>query len=131
GDIIDFKKDLGLSDHSFKGLHLLLRPAKKHKFRYQYIPIKYTQSAKITREITFNGQKFTVGVPVNSQIDWRTHRFGYEYDFVSLSRGFGGGVLDLKQADVVAYLESPLVRRETAHAAAPIPSIGGTFRAYV
>lgn len=130
GDIIDFRKDLGLTNHRFREMHLVLRPGKRHKLRYQYIPMQYDQSAVAAREITFNGQRFTAGIPVNSSLNWHAHRFGYEFDFISMARGYGGFVLDVKQTDVRAYLESPLVRRESAHAAAPIPAIGGIFRYY-
>ncbi len=131
GDIIDFKRDLGLTDSRFREFHLQLRPAKRHKFRYQYVPIKYDQQATLTRQIKFNGQLFTAGIPVTSEIDWRAHRFGYEFDFISRSWGFGGVVVEAKQTDVRASLESPQVRRERAHAAAPIPAIGGIFRYYI
>ena len=128
GDAIDFKTDLGLTDQRFKEVHFVLHPARKHKFRYQYIPIKFEQGATITRDIVFRGQRFRIGVPVKSGIDWRAHRFSYEYDFVSLNRGFGGFILDAKYTDVRAFLESPQVRRESIHAAAPIPAAGGIFR---
>jgi hypothetical protein len=130
GDFIDFKKDLGLTDATFKEVHVVLRPARKHKLRYQFIPISYNQSATITRTIVFNGQEFVVGVPVNSGIDWKAHRFTYEYDFLSRPNWFGGFLLDVKYTDVAAFLESPLVRRERVHAAAPVPALGGIFRAY-
>src|SRR5262245_33972103 len=38
---IDAKEDLGLTNHSIPELHLVLRPARKHKLRFQFIPIKY------------------------------------------------------------------------------------------
>ena len=131
GDVIDFKRDLGLQDHTFREFHVQLRPARNLKFRYQYIPMKFTQkNAIIERQIKFNGQLFNVGIPVNSEIDWKAHRIGMEIDFVRKDTWFAGVVLDVKQTDVTAYLESPLVRRETARAQAPIPAIGGIFRVY-
>jgi len=131
GDIVDFKRDLGLQDHTFREFHIQLRPTPAFKLRYQYIPMKFTQrGAVITRQITWNGQLFTVGVPVNSEIDWKAHRIGIEVDFLRKDKFFVGFILDVKQTDVKAYLESPLVRRETAHAQAPIPAAGGIFRVY-
>src|SRR4051812_24759355 len=41
GTVIDFKKDLGLQDQRLPQLGIVLRPARSHKFRMQYIPIKY------------------------------------------------------------------------------------------
>ncbi len=130
GTTIDFRQDLGLQDQRFPELHLVLRPATKHKFRFQYIPIKYEQTATLKRDIVFNGQRYRVGLPVDSTLDWKAYRLGYEYDFIVKNRGFGGFVLDFKYTDVLAKLSAQLID-EFAHARAPIPTIGGIFRAYV
>ena len=130
GTTIDFKQDLGLQDQRFPELHLVLRPATKHKFRFQYIPIKYEQTATLTRDVVFNGQRYRGGLPVDSTLDWKAYRIGYEYDFIARSRGFGGFVLDFKYTDVRAELNAPSID-ESTHARAPIPAIGGIFRAYV
>ena len=134
GSVIDFKKDLGLTDQRFGELHLTLKPGRKHKLRFQYIPISYAQSNVAQRDIVFNGQLFRVGIPVASTLDWKAYRFGYEYDFLVLPRGFAGFVLDFKYTDVNAVLQAGSAStpffEEFAHAAAPIPAIGGIFRAY-
>jgi hypothetical protein len=129
GTLIDFKKDLGLTDQHFPELHLVLRPAKSHKFRLQYIPLSYTQSATLTTNIVFNGQLYAVGLPVNSTLEWKAWRLGYEYDFLVKDRGFGGFLFDVKYTEVSATLASP-VRSDFAQAKAPIPTIGGIFRVY-
>ena len=72
-------------------------------------------------------------MPINSTLDWKAYRFGYEYDFISRDRGFGGFILDFKYTDVTATLStvaSPIVT-EFTQAKAPIPAIGGIFRVYV
>jgi hypothetical protein len=130
GSEIDAKRDLGLTDQRFRALQLQLRPAKRHKFRLQYIPIMYTQSAALDQRIVFNGIAYAVGVPVNSSLEWKTYRLGYEYDFVSRNRGFAGLILEAKYTDVTVTLASPL-NAEFAHARAPIPAVGGIARFYV
>lgn len=130
GTQIDFKKDLGLTDQRFPEVRLVLRPARSHKFRFQYIPISFTQNATLTRDIKFNGQLYHLGVPVNSSLDWGAYRFGYEYDFIVKNRGFGGFILDFKYTDVTARLMSPILN-EFASATAPIPALGGIARFYV
>ena len=133
GSTIDFKKDLGLTDQHFPELHLELRPATRHKFRLQYIPISYDQKAVLTRTVVFNGQSYTIGRTISSTLDWKAYRFGYEFDFISRDRGFGGFILDFKYTDVTATLatvSSPIVT-EFTQAKAPIPAIGGIFRVYV
>ena len=130
GSKIDARNDLGLADQRLPQLELVLRPAKSHKFRLQYIPIKYTQSKVLLQNISFNGQLYRVGLPVNSTIDWKATRFGYEYDFITRDRGFGGFIIEAKYTDVRVDLASP-VQTEFAHARAPIPALGGIARVYV
>ena len=130
GSDIDFKKDLGLTDHTFKNLALVLRPARKHKLRYQYIPITFEQEAAPTRDIVFQGIRYRATIPVNSQIYWKAHRFTYEYDVVARNWGFVGFLLDAKYTDVLAALQSP-VDSEFIHAKAPVPTIGGIGRYYI
>jgi hypothetical protein len=130
GNTIDVKKDLGLTDQRFPEVQLVLRPGTAHKLRAQYIPIKYEMSATLPREIVFNGQKYTVGLPVNSSIDWKAARFAYEYDFIVRNRGFGGFIIEAKYTDVQVNLASP-IRADFARARAPIPALGGIGRVYV
>jgi hypothetical protein len=131
GSTIDFKTDLGVSDTRFKELHFVLRPATKHKFRFQLIPIDYVQTGHtLTRTIVFNGQAYRVGVPVNSELNWKAYRLAYEYDFLHHDRWFAGVVIDAKYTDVQASLTTVVVT-EFAHAQAPIPTLGGIGRYYV
>lgn len=130
GTDINFKTDLGLTDQTFKELHVVLRPVRQHKFRFQYIPIKFEQSTTLTREVIFQGLRYRVGLPVNSLLDWKAFRFAYEFDFVTRDRGFAGLIIDAKYTDVLAQLQSP-VDNESVHARAPIPALGGIGRYYI
>jgi hypothetical protein len=130
GTVIDFKQDLGLTDKRFREVHLVLRPARKHKFRFQYIPIRFVQSTVAARDLVFNGQRFAVNLPVNSELDWKAYRFGYEFDFLVRDTWYAGFVLDFKQTDVRATLATPIIE-EFRHIAAPIPALGGTGRYYI
>src|SRR5216684_5733284 len=130
GSTIDFKNDLGLTDQRFPEVHAVLRPARKQKFFFQYIPIRYDQEHTLQRQIVFNGQSYNVGIPVKSTLDWKAYRFGYEYDFLYKDRWFAGFMLEAKYTDVGATLTQP-GETEFAHAQAPIPAIGGIVRVYV
>ncbi|HEY3384052.1 MAG TPA: hypothetical protein VGK32_19990 [Vicinamibacterales bacterium] len=129
GDQIDGVNDLGMSKTTFKEFRLVLRPFKKHKFRFGYIPINYSAEAILKRRIVFNGIAYNVGMPVNSSLDWKAMRFGYEYDFIYRDRGFVGLILEAKYTDVEVNLASP-VDSEYARVRAPIPTIGGIVRVY-
>lgn len=130
GSQINGKRDLGLTDQRFPILDLQLRPARSHKFRFQYIPVNFTQTATLTQDIVFNGIRYRLGLPVNSVLDWKTYEFGYEYDFVVKNWGFVGFDLQAKYTDVNVQLSSPIAT-EFAHARGPIPAIGGIARVYV
>ena len=132
GNLIDFKTDLGLTDQHFPMVQAQLRPARRHKFRFQYIPISFSQTAILKQDIIFNGQRYTLGLPVSSTLDWKAYRFGYELDFITSDRGFGGVIVEAKYTDVAATLTAPIKSlNEFDHARAPIPAIGGVARFYV
>lgn len=130
GSRINFKRGLGLTDQRFRALQIQLRPARSHKFRLQYIPVTYTQSATLTQDLIFNGIRFRTGLPVKSTLDWKTYQVGYEYDFVVKNSGFAGLVLEAKYTDVQVSLVNPIAN-EFTRARGPIPAIGGIARYYV
>ncbi|MBI2835793.1 MAG: hypothetical protein HYX76_15340 [Acidobacteria bacterium] len=130
GDDIDFVTDLGIVKKKFPALRLVLRPSVKSKFRIEYIPIKYDADTVLTRSFVFNGIRYTVGLPVTAELEWRAYRFAYEYDMVYKDRGFFGLVLEAKYTDVRASVSS-FIGSEFARARAPIPAIGGIGRVYV
>ncbi len=129
GSNIDFVTDLGIQQTRFPEFNLVLRPARKHKFRISYIPIKYESQATLTRDIVFNGIKYTIGLPMSSTLDWKAWDFGYEYDFISRDRGFVGVIAEAKYTNVTATISSA-VDTEFTQAKAPIPAIGGIVRVY-
>jgi hypothetical protein len=130
GDPINVKRDLGITDSRFPALSVQLRPARSHHFRFQYIPIEYTGSTRIARDLVFNGIRYPVNVPVNSSLDWKAYRFGYQYDFIVKNQGFAGFIMEAKYTDVRAQLATPL-QVEFTRQRAPIPAIGGIARVYV
>ena len=131
GTPIDFKTDFGLKDKKLAYVRLVLSPSRRHKFRFEFIPIKYNQSATVRRTIIFNGQRYTIGLPVKSELYWKAYRFAYEFDFITNNRGFAGFVVDAKYTDVRILLDASPVVTEFARARAPIPAIGGIGRFYV
>ncbi|HEX7486539.1 MAG TPA: hypothetical protein VF332_10325 [Vicinamibacterales bacterium] len=129
GSDISAQDDLGLQKKWLKEYSLVLRPAKKHKFRVGYIPIAYSADTVLKRKIIFNGQAYEFGIPINSSIQWNTWRFGYEYDFIYRDRGFLGVILEAKYTDASVTIKNPFTT-EFTKARAPIPTIGGIARVY-
>ena len=131
---MDFVNDLGIEKSTFRQFKITLRPATKHKFRFEYTPIRYSGDQTITRTFVFNGQRYTIGLPVTSDVRWNAYRFAYEWDFVYRDRGFAGLVLETKYTDVQATLNANFAGfsdTEFTHAKAPIPAIGFIGRGYV
>jgi len=113
-------------------MKVVLRPGTKHKFRFEFTPIKYDEpNVTLRRTIIFNGQELNIALPVAMQLEWKAYRFGYEYDFIYRDRGFLGLLLELKYTDVEATLaQNALGLEEFARAQAPIPAIGIIGRVY-
>ncbi|MCL4814932.1 MAG: hypothetical protein KJ061_20810 [Vicinamibacteraceae bacterium] len=130
GSDIDFVTDLGIEKERFGDFRLILRPARKHKFRVSYLPMKYEAESVLSRTLVFNGIAYQVGLPVQSTFEWKAWRFGYEWDFIYRDRGFVGLLLEAKYTDVRADLVSA-VASEFVEAKAPIPAIGGIARGYL
>jgi hypothetical protein len=130
GTPIDFVKDLGVQTARFKQMKVVLRPGRKHKLRFEYTPISYEATGSLQQDIVFNGQRYSVSLPVATDLEWKAYRFIYEFDFVSRDRGFVGLLLEAKYTDVRAELSNLLVS-EFVSARAPIPTIGVIGRGYV
>lgn len=130
GTLIDFEEDLGLEQKRHTQIRAVVRPATKHKFRFEFTPIKYAAESTLQRALVFNGIRYDLALPVATELSWRAYRFGYEWDFAYFDRGFIGMVLDVKYTDVEATLTNVL-NTEFARARAPIPAIGVIGRGYV
>ena len=132
GSDVDFVNTLGIEKTRFKQLKVALRPATKHKLRFEYTPISYTAQATVPTTFVFNGQRFNVGVPVKTDVTWNAFRFGYEWDFIYRDRGYAGVLLEVKYTDVNATLTAAAVgAAQFTEAQAPIPAIGFVGRGYV
>lgn len=129
GDDVNLIEDLGIEKHKLGKLNLVLRPAKKHRFRFERLPIHYSADSTVRRSFVFNGQSFSVGLPVQTEAKFDTYRFGYEYDFIYKEKGFLGALVELKYTNIDVSLTSP-IGEEFTTAAAPIPTFGLIGRAY-
>jgi hypothetical protein len=130
GTTIDAVADLGVTRHHINEFRLVLRPGRKHKFRLDYLPLSYNATSVLRRAITFNGIRYDINLPVQTQMSWKTWHIGYEYDFLYRDRWFVGLVLQAKATDIQATIQAP-IGTEFARAQAPIPSLGGIARVYV
>ncbi|MCX6539056.1 MAG: YfaZ family outer membrane protein [Acidobacteria bacterium] len=130
GTTINAQGDLGIVKKQIYDIRIVLKPATRHKFRFAYLPLAYTSTAAIDATIYFNGRQYPVNAQIASDLQWKTYRFGYEYDFVSTKSGFFGVVLEAKVTQAQIQLNS-VVGNEFAKAQAPIPAIGAIGRVYL
>ena len=127
GTAIDIQADLGLLKKAMYDMRLVLSPTRKHKFRFQYLPMQYTGATRLRGDLIFNGIRFPVDINVTTDFTWSTLRLGYEYDLVSRDAGFVGFIIEAKYMDAQLQLASP-TGIEFARARAPVPAVGGIAR---
>lgn len=129
GTEIDLDADLGLESKSMYEVRLVLRPSKRNKLRFHYLPMKYAGDTILSRDIVFNGILFPLRIPVQTEFQWNAYRFTYELDVIARSRGYVGILLEAKYADAKLNLTSP-ISTEFVKARAPIPAAGLVARVY-
>lgn len=130
GTNISVQADLDIQQEKKFEARLVLRPAKKHKFRFHYLPLAYEATTNVKAEFIFNGIRYPLSTQVTSTLEWKTYRMGYEYDIISRAQGFFGIVLEAKYTDANIQLRSPF-GVEFARARAPIPALGAIGRVYI
>jgi len=127
---VDFVQEFGIEDTSFPSFRAAV--GRTHKFRLSYAKFTYEPETVIRRTFTFQGRTFTVNTPASADIKWDLWTFGYEWDFVSLDRGYVGVVADLKYNRIEAVVDSLALRSPAAtDTTAPVPTMGITGRGYV
>jgi hypothetical protein len=132
GSDINLVNDLGFDDRkNFGEGHLQVKFARKHKFNFSFIQLKWEGDKNITRPIEFGGQIFTVDTNVQSKANLDLYKAGYEYDFLLGKTGFLGGTIDVLVAKVDVELKAPaLAINEKEDKTVPIPMIGLIGRIY-
>jgi hypothetical protein len=135
---VDFVQEFGIDNERFREFRVTLKPARKHKIRFAYVPIKYDQDAVLQRSISFQNLIFPVTANGNANIAWDVYRFGYEWDFVSRSRGFVGVVGEVKYNKVQAEVSAtgtafgqPITVSADLDQNAPVPTVGAIARGYL
>jgi hypothetical protein len=124
----DFADEFAIDPSWFSEFRAVLKPARTHKFRVSYVPVRYEQTSPLRTPISFNGSTFAGSA--TATLKWNLWRFGYEWDFMSRERGFVGMLADIKYNKVSASVRGRGVA-EATKAQAPIPGLGVIGRGYV
>ena len=97
----------------------------KHKFNFSYLPLKWDGDKILTETIEFDGQTYAAGTRVQSKLEMKMFKGGYEYDLIASRYGFLGFTFDVLLADTFVQLKAPaLALDEKYDATVPIPMIG-------
>jgi hypothetical protein len=127
---VDFVKEFGIEKKRFREIRAVLKAGRKHKLRFNYIPIEYHQETTLARTITFGGRTFTVGLPAQGDLSWKMWTFAYEWDMVAADRGFFGVIIEGRKNEVLASLNSPVSGLEATETKLWVPALGVIGRAY-
>jgi len=127
-DEFDFADEFGFREKFFSDFRIVLKPARKHRFRVGYVGMHYEESSALQHTINFGGRTFT-GVAA-ADVRWSVWRFGYQWDVVARERGSVGVVGEVKYNRVRASVRS-VGRGELAETDAAVPTLGASARAYV
>ena len=126
GTTIDFEKDLGIGDENYPAFEVFLGGG-RHHFSLTYTDIDYSGRKTLTRDITFNGETYSISDLVTSFIEYKMMDFLYHYDFLNLENvlaGFSlGAVLQVKYLDGKVGLKTTGID-EKEDFTLPIPMIG-------
>jgi hypothetical protein len=129
GSAISAPDDLGMPKQLLKNFTLVVRPAKKHKFRFDFEPATYSSTTVLTRALAFGGETFPNGTTVATTVDWKSYRFAYEYDFIYRPRVFAGFILETRYDNVGVGLASQAAAAGS-RVKTPFPGLGGIFQIY-
>jgi hypothetical protein len=129
GTRVDTTRDLGLANRRLPQIQLVIKPAKKHKIRLQYIPITYDSTATLPRDIDVNGTRYRQGEVITWSLDWQAYRVGYEYDFFVKPWGFVGVIGELKQTNFSLTVRGA-AGDQSPRTTLPTPATGGIVRVY-
>jgi hypothetical protein len=127
---VDFVREFGLGNDRFTEYEFTSKPGRKHKLHYSSIPIRYSADAVISKTIQFGGITVPVSAPASTDFDWRLRRYGYEWDFVSASRGYVGLLTDVKDNKLNASISAGPYGSDTLDLHVWVPTVGLAARAY-
>ena len=130
GTPVDFVNTFAVEDKRFRSYRIVTK-AGKNKVRFSKENIKYDATAALPVTIRFQGQTYTVGVPTTAELDWHLTRIGYEYDLVSTTRAFVGGIVYLNYNKMNAQLSAPGVTSQVFERTILVPTFGGIARGYL
>jgi len=125
---VDFTTTFGLTRERFSDLRAVGKLARKHRLRFSYVRMRYEAATTLSSPIVFGDRQFRGAT--SASVNWDLWRFGYQWNFISRSRGLLGVVGELKYNDFNAAASAG-VAGAVQDVQAPIPTVGVAGRVYV
>jgi hypothetical protein len=125
--IIDLKHDLGMSDERHDDYRLIAWTGPRSRVRFGYMKMDYSGDTSVERTIDFNGETYTVGTRVVSDLSLKYGRLGWVWEPIGTTAAGFGFILEAKRVDLDAGLLAPdLVPQvsERHSLSATFPSVG-------
>jgi hypothetical protein len=84
---IDFKRDLGIKDENFPEVRLTWYTGPKSRIRLSYTQAGFEGDENLSRTIEFDGQAYTAGTRVETDVKVRYLRLGWAWQFIDVGKG--------------------------------------------
>ena len=105
---VNLVKDLGFDEKKDSGeVRVQVRFSEKNKINFSYLPLAWNADAVLQETSQFDGQTYTVGTRVQSHLDLKFIKLGYEWDFLTGKNGFLGATFDLLVLDLHMHITEP------------------------
>jgi len=108
-DQLDLKGDLGVKDRHLQDWRVNLATGPHSRLRVGYVSMDYHGDRDVERTIVFNGQTYTVGTRVITDLSLKYWRYGWIWQFLHDPAGIVkfGTVVEAKTVNVDAALAAP------------------------
>jgi hypothetical protein len=128
GTTLNLKDNLGVGTESFPTFEAF-GGLGRHHLSLAYTPIKYSGSTTLTTPVVFNGQTFTAGANVNTDLKLRMLDMEYQYtllDMENILAGFSlSAIGQIKYIDGEAKMNAPAANTAADFTVRlPIPMVG-------
>lgn len=109
GEKFDFKSDLGIGDENFPEARIYWHNGPNSKIRLTYTQVDFHGDQAINRSIQFEGQTFTVGAKVVSDLDIKYFSLGWIWQFIGLAQEKIklGTIVEVKGISAEVSLDAP------------------------
>jgi hypothetical protein len=107
--VIDLKDDLGLTDKRLQDWRVSLATGPHSRLRVAYLTMDYNADQQVQRTVVFDGQTYTVGTRVVTNLAMKYWRYGWIWQFIHdpFGRVHFGTLVEAKSLSFDTSLAAP------------------------